>query len=214
MKKLILSMRITEASNYYEKRNSLAYDYVKFFESLGFLVILLPNNTNHLNEYIKDLNVDGIVLTGGNNVDPKLYGGKENLESVYQERDLIEYNLLNISIKKRIPLLGICRGFHYVNVYFGGSIFHHVKNHVAKNHKLISDKSLLSGIDTNSYHNQAIFKENLAKKLVSIAHSDDGVIEAFAHQNFNIMGIQWHPERQKVKQDKQLILDFFNKQSL
>ena len=212
MKKLALSMRVTEASNYYEKRNSLAYEYIDFFESLGFLVIPVPNNTNHINEYIEELNVDGIVLTGGNNVDPKLYGGKENLESVYQERDLIEQDLLNISIEKGIPLLGICRGFHYVNVYFGGSIFHEIKNHVAKNHKLISDKNLLSGVDINSYHNQGIFKENLAKKLKSIAYTDDGLIEAFTHQDFIIMGIQWHPERQKVKQDKQLILNFFNKQ--
>ena len=98
-----------------------------------------------------------------------------------------------------------------MNIYFGGSIFHDVKNHVAKNHKLISDKTLLSDVEINSYHNQAIYTENLAKKLKSIAHTEDGVIEAFNHINHRIMGIQWHPERQKVKQDKQLILDFFNK---
>lgn len=213
MKKLVLSMRVTEASNYYEKRNTLAYDYIDFFENIGFIVIPLPNNTNHINEYIDDLNVDGVVLTGGNNVSPKLYGVQEDLESVYQERDSIEHDLLNISIKKGIPLLGICRGFHYINVYFGGSIFHDLKNHVAKNHKLISDKKLLSGIDINSFHNQAIFKKNLSKQLKSIAHTDDGVVEAFIHQNHKIMGIQWHPERQKVNQDKQLILNFFNKQS-
>jgi len=211
MKKLALSMRVTEASSYFEKRNSLAYEYIDFFESIGFLVIPIPNNTNHVKDYIEELNVDGIVLTGGNNVNPKFYGGKEELESVYQERDTIEQQLVEIAKEKGIHLLGVCRGFHYVNVYFGGSIFHDVKNHVAKNHKLISDKTLLSGLDTNSYHNQAIFKENLAKNLISIAHTEDGAIEAFVHESFKIIGIQWHPERQSIIQDKELILNFFNK---
>ena len=211
MKKLALSMRVPEASHYCEKRNSLAYDYIDFFESLGFLVIPIPNNTNRIKDYIEELNVDGIVLTGGNNVDPKLYGGKEELDSVYHERDTREQQLVEIAKEKGIPLLGVCRGFHYVNVHFEGSIFHDVKNHVAKNHKLISDKVLLGGLDTNSYHNQAIFKENLAKNLISIAHTEDGAIEAFVHESYKIMGIQWHPERNSTVQDKELILNFFNK---
>lgn len=211
MKKLALSMRVTEASNYFEKRNSLAYEYIDFFESIGFLVVPIPNNTNHIREYIEELKVDGIVLTGGNNVDPKLYGGKEELESVYEERDTREQQLVKIAKELGIPLLGVCRGFHYVNVYFGGSIFHDVKNHVAKNHKLISSKTLLNDLETNSYHNQAIFENNLAEKLISIAHTEDGAIEAFIHESYKIMGIQWHPERQTIKQDKELILNFFNK---
>lgn len=213
MKKLALSMRVSKASNYHEKRNSLAYEYIDFFESIGFIVIPVSNNTNHIHKYIEDLNVDGVVLTGGNNVSPKLYGGKENLESVYQERDSIENDLLNISIEKGIPLLGICRGFHFINVYFGGSISHDIDNHVNKEHKLISKFEYLNGLNTNSYHNQAVFKDNLAENLETLAYTEDKVIEAFMHQNHRILGIQWHPERQKVKQDKQLILNFFNKQS-
>ena len=73
-------MRATEASNYQEKRNSLVYEYIDFFESLGFLVISVPNNKNHINKYIGELNVDGIVLTGGKNVNPKLHGVKKILK--------------------------------------------------------------------------------------------------------------------------------------
>jgi len=211
MKKLALSMRVTEASNYFEKRNSLAYEYIDFFEGIGFLVVPIPNNTNQVREYIKELKVDGIVLTGGNNVDPKLYGGTDELESVYEERDTREQQLLEIAKEQGIPLLGVCRGFHYVNVYFGGSIFHNVKNHVAVNHKLASNNILLNDLETNSYHNQAIFQSNLAEKLISIAQTNDGAIEAFAHKRYKIMGIQWHPERQTIKQDKEFILNFFNK---
>ena len=87
MKKLALSMRVTEASNYFEMRNSLAFNYVEFFEKLGFIIIPIPNNSKHVTEYIEEFNVDGIVLTGGNNVNPLLYNGKDELESVYEQRD-------------------------------------------------------------------------------------------------------------------------------
>lgn len=205
-------MRVTEASNYFEKRNALAYEYIAFFESMGFLLILIPNNTTYIEEYLSELNIDGIVLTGGNNVNPNHYAGKEELKSVYNERDTREYQLIELARKNEIPLLGICRGFHYINVHFGGSLFHRVNSHVNRNHKLISDHELMRDITVNSYHNQAIFKNNLANDLISMAHTDDGVIEAFTHGKYKIMGVQWHPERQLRIQDKKLILNFFNKQ--
>lgn len=204
-------MRVTEASNYFEMRNSLAFEYVELFEKLKFIVILIPNNTKYVTEYIEELNVDGIVLTGGNNVNPSLYKGKEELESVYEQRDETERKLVDIAIKNKIPLLGICRGFHYINVYFGGSISHDVKDHVKKEHLLISKSKFYNNTVTNSYHNQAILKDNLSTDFDIIASTEDNVIEAINHKKHKILGIQWHPERQDVKEDKEIIIDFFNK---
>lgn len=211
MRKLALSMRVTEASNYFEMRNSLAFEYVELFEKLGFIVIPIPNNSKYVTENIEELNVDGIVLTGGNNVNPLLYNGKDELESVYEQRDETENELVDIAIKNNIPLLGICRGFHYINIHFGGSIYHNVKKHVKKDHLLISKNKSLNNTSTNSYHNQAIFKNNLSKELEIIASTEDNVIEAFHHRKHKILGLQWHPERQDIKEDKELIVDFFNK---
>lgn len=211
MRKLALSMRVTEASNYFEMRNSLAFDYTELFEKLGFLVILIPNNSKYTEEYIEELDIDGIVLTGGNNVDPSLYKGIEELESVYKQRDAVEGRLVDLAIKKKIPLLGICRGFHYINVHFGGSIFHNVKNHVNNNHLLISENELLNNTLTNSYHNQAILEDNLSSDFEVIASTKDNVIEAIYHKEHEILGIQWHPERQKIEFDKKIVLNFFNK---
>lgn len=211
MRKLALSMRITEASNYFEMRNSLAFEYIEFFEKLGFLVIPIPNNSIYTEEYLEELNVNGIVLTGGNNVNPSLYKGIEELESVYVQRDELEGRLVDLAIKKNIPLLGICRGFHYINVHFGGSISHNVKNHVKKDHVLISENELLNNKPTNSFHNQAILEDNLSADFKVIANAKDNVIEAICHKEHKILGIQWHPERQKIEQDKKLILDLFNK---
>ena len=211
MRKLALSMRVTEASNYFETRNSLAFEYIEFFERLGFLVIPVPNNSKHIEKYIEELDVDGIVLTGGNNVNPSLYNGIEELESVYKQRDEVEGRLLDVAVKNNIPLLGICRGFHYINVHFGGTISHDVKNHVKKDHILISQNTLLNDTKTNSYHNQAILKHNLSSDFDVIAFTKDNVIETIYHKEHKILGVQWHPERQKMEQDKELFLDFFYK---
>lgn len=211
MRKLALSMRVTEASNYFEMRNSLAFEYVELFEKLGFIIILIPNNTKHVVEYIEELKVDGIVLTGGGNVNPSLYKGKDELVSVYDQRDEVESKLVDASIKNSIPLLGICRGFHYINVHFGGSISHDVKGHVNKDHLLISENKFLNNTSTNSYHNQAILKDNLSKEFDIIASTKDNIIEAIYHKKYKIFGIQWHPERHNIKEDKEIIIDFFNK---
>ena len=85
-------MRVTKASNYEEKRNSLAYDYINLFE-FWFSFDSIPNNTNNLKKYFDKINPDGIILTGGNNVNPKLYGGKNELKGVFEERDYIEKQL-------------------------------------------------------------------------------------------------------------------------
>ena len=75
-------MRVTEADSYTEYRNSIAYEYIEFLESLGFLVVLVPNNSNAIEQYFYE-EIDLVVFSGGNNVDPSLYNGNTNLDDVY-----------------------------------------------------------------------------------------------------------------------------------
>ena len=157
-------MRVTEANNYVEYRNSIAYEYISFFEDLGYLIILIPNNSVYIEKYF-DNNIELVVLSGGNNVNPVLYESKDILNDVYQDRDNIEYKLLLQSLESKIKVLGICRGFHFINVYYGGSLSHGVQNHVNKNHILISEYNILKNQVTNSFHNQAIKQENIADEL-------------------------------------------------
>lgn len=201
-----MSTRVTEADNYSEKRNSIAYEYIDFFEKLGFLIYLIPNNTNNIKSYFKT-KIDLIVLSGGNNVNPNLYNNNELLKDVYDERDTLEIELLHISQKNNIPLLGICRGFHMINVFFKGLISHNIKNHVNKNHILQSQNNILNDKETNSFHNQGIMINDLSDKLEIIALSDD-IVEMFIHKDKQILGIQWHPERQTNKFDKEIINKF------
>lgn len=207
MKKILMSMRVTEATNYKEERNSIAYEYIEYFENLGYLVQLVPNNTKHLKNYFDD-DIAGIILTGGNNVNPKLYGNDEILSDVYPLRDNLEKELIQYAINKNIHILGICRGFHFLNVFYGGSISHNIENHVNKIHILKSSVNILDNKNTNSYHNQAIKEENLSKELKIIAKSEDGIIEAFKHNKDKVLAIQWHPERQNEIYDKELIKNF------
>ena len=209
MRKVLLSMRVTESDSYKELRNSIAYDYIEFFESLGFIVVLVPNNTNLIEQYFDD-EICLVVFSGGNNVDPSLYKGNTNLDDVYPERDSIEKKIFDVAIQSEIKLLGICRGFHAINVFLGGSVSHKVKGHVNQNHNLISKRNNLNNKITNSFHNQGIKELDLVGwgKAELLATSDDGLIEAVTNDKRTILCIQWHPERQNQAFDRKLIQSF------
>lgn len=201
-----MSMRVTSAENYIEKRNSIAYDYIDFFETMGFHIILIPNNTTHIKEYFKD-DINLVVLSGGNNVNPKLYQLESSLDDVFSERDEMESNLLKLAIKNNIPVFGICRGFQFLNVYFGGKISHDVSGHVNKEHILKSRLTALNNQITNSFHKQGITVNDLSEELQSIAKNGN-YVEAFKHSTLKILGVQWHPERQIKIFDQELIKNF------
>ncbi len=208
MKTILMSMRVVETSSYKEDRNSIAYDYIDFFEKLGFFVILIPNNTRIIKEYLERFNYSMIVLSGGNNVHPDLYSSGLLAEDCYKERDSIEFELIKYSIKCNIPLLGICRGFQILNVYFGGKLsFLDNKEHVAKFHTIKSDLDILNNKNVNSYHNFVITKKELSNELRAIAYSEN-IVECARHNKYSILGIQWHPERQSFDGDVILINNF------
>ncbi len=207
MKTLLLSMRVTESESYQEERSSIAYEYINFFESMGFIVYLIPNNTGVIEKYL-ELDADLIVLSGGNNVNPLLYKSDDFFEDVHLDRDRVEAKLLDFAIEKQVNILGICRGFHFMNVYFGGKLIHNIDNHVNKEHALISKNKLLSDTKVNSFHNHAITRKTLSNELISIAETDDGIVECAIHLNGKILGVQWHPERQKNSIDKNFISQF------
>lgn len=211
MKKLALSMRISEAVNYSELRNSIAFNYVEYFENLGFIVILIPNNTRNLEKMLDAIDVEGIVLTGGNNVSPKSFNPKVEVESVYPVRDNQETNLINYGAQKGIPILGICRGFQFINVFFGGSLIYGIEGHVSTKHELDSKYPILNKVNVNSFHEVAIGLSQLSEKLSPLATTGDSIVEAFIHKQMHILGVQWHPEREKNDAIDKFIFNFLNK---
>src|SRR5699024_6950086 len=105
-----------------------------------------------------------------------------------------EIELLNYSLNKGVPLLGICRGLQMLNVYFGGAL-KKCNNHISERHFILLLENNQS-YEVNSYHGQAITAETLAPDLGIVALSEDGLIEAVCHQEHKMLGVQWHPERE------------------
>jgi putative glutamine amidotransferase len=157
---------------------------------------------------------DGLLLTGGEDVYPELYGEPPREGDKYnRERDWFEYKLLDIAFERDIPILGICRGIQLTNVYLRGSLIFDIETVIGTNHRKMDDGKdryhnifVLEGsklyeivrLDrgmVNSSHHQAV--DRIGENLRVGAKSEDGVIEALEWDGDDryLLLIQWHPER-------------------
>ena len=208
MLKIGITCRLTEAKDYFEER-------ISFFNRLDMMPILIPNGIANIESFMAICNFDGIILSGGNNVNPKLYSSNDRLESIYDIRDKNEFEIIRYCLKNNLPLIGICRGMFILNIYFKGGLSHNIKNHVNKNHKVsinkfnyyFSDKKIV-----NSFHRHGINKENISPEMDYFAISEDGIVEGIYKVENSIYGLQWHPERKPIdNQTDRFIIDIFNK---
>jgi putative glutamine amidotransferase len=188
-----------------DRRDALEHSYVRFFESLGIQVIPVPAGTSRLDDYFS-LPVDGVVLTGGNDVDGRRYGAATSADASV-ERDETEAALVRAAIDRRWPVLGICRGMQFLNVFFGGRLID-LTAHVAwpahqpgREHDVVAvagaDRELgQARFAVNSYHRQAVTAGTLAPELETLlVDPDSDVIEGLFHPNLRIAAVQFHPER-------------------
>ena len=179
-----ISQRRDSISGRQEIRDALDVHFARLLWSIGMIPIPLCSEIEQTSEYLKSLNLDGYILSGGNNI------------GQMPARDNLEKSILELSIEQGVPVLGVCRGMQYINHYLGGSLVF-VDQHVATHHKLYSECSdQLQGALVNSYHNYGIVEATLGKGLKVVAKSKDGVVEAVKHNDYPWMGIMWHPERE------------------
>ena len=156
--------------------------------------------------------LDGLILSGGADIDPAHYGDdpSEDLGELERDRDEWEFALLEAARSRGVPVLAICRGFQVVNVAQGGTLRQHVELSDGVGHPQwnvdgrtrthgisVSDGSLLRGlvgasITVNSLHHQVI--ERVGEGLTVTARADDGVVEGFETADGLVIGVQWHPE--------------------
>jgi putative glutamine amidotransferase len=153
--------------------------------------------------------LQGLLLTGGTDVDPALFGEQRHEESDAPDtaRDRAELALVREALDTGIPVLAICRGMQIFNVALGGTLIQHLPNSAqhrqpgvfAVHPVRIAEGSLLrsiTGADSyvvNSRHHQAVAK--VGEGLNVAAKSDDGVIEALEHPGHSFaVAVQWHPE--------------------
>jgi len=181
----------------------------------GIPLILVPLIGVEHNGPILDV-IDGLVLTGGEDVDPAFYGHEPHpaLGSVDQVRDAFELALFRDAWVRRLPVLAICRGIQLVNVALGGSLWQDIAaqrpgalphqqpdGRDARTHGVtITAGSRLAGAlgttrcQVNSFHHQSI--RGLAPGLVITARAPDGEIEGVESAPVDpwLLAVQWHPE--------------------
>ncbi|VEF46258.1 glutamine amidotransferase [Bacillus freudenreichii] len=193
---------------------TLYYSYLEAIKKAGGIPIVLTlGNEEMINTWL-DM-IDGVLLTGGNDIHPMHYDGSMHPELGLLTPKLDESDMMIVkkAYKKGLPMLGICRGSHLINVALGGTLLSDInselsepENHLDKGNRnsLLSHKikierdSILytiyeqEEVEVNSFHHQAI--DTLGEGLKCSAHALDGIKEAFESDDGNIMGTQFHPE--------------------
>ena len=187
-----------------------------YFEGVtlaGGIAVLLPPQPvdDHIANRVLD-GLDGLVITGGKDVDPARYGQAPHpkTDEPRHDRDEWEFALLAGALKRGLPVLGICRGAQVLNVALGGTLHQHLPDvvghsrHQAGNAVFSTSRvriapgtrlATLIGeySDEQCYHHQAIAE--LGKGLIVSARDSDGVIEAVELPGDTfVLAVQWHPE--------------------
>jgi putative glutamine amidotransferase len=161
--------------------------------------------------------LDGILFTGGGDIDITLYGGEDHpsLRGIDIQRDAQEMALVEQVVANRQPFLGICRGLQVINVARGGTLYSHLqiqlpgalkhdnpypspRDHIAHPVRIEEGSRLAEileepVIQVNSLHHQGV--KQLAEGLTPVAYAPDGLLEAFELQSHPFgLAVQWHPE--------------------
>lgn len=186
--------------------------YLEGVTRAGGIAMLLPPQP--VDEAVADqviARLDGLVLTGGRDVDPGAYGHDPhpNTDEPGRERDAWEFAVLGAALRRRVPVLGICRGPQVINIALGGTLHQHLPDVLGHTGHRVADATfaahtaeIASGtllnrllgesVETRCYHHQGI--DRLGEGLIASAHCD-GVIEAIESTGDEfVVGVQWHPE--------------------
>ena len=185
--------------------------YVASLESRGAQTrVLTPERFTSIEEAMDG--VSGLLLTGGGDVDPALYGeALDGSMGIEPERDEMEMALFRYAIEEEMPTLGICRGMQLINVAMGGRLIQDLPGHTlpefqsAVHQVYVSPGSRFGAIigagaiyRTNSRHHQGLKEAQRAPSLMASAyHPEDGIVEALESPEHPwLLGVQCHPERE------------------
>lgn len=213
------------SANYKDGTSRIADAYVQAVVLAGGTPLLVPvtDDEQTLAETVRQL--DGLILSGGADIDPKYFGEKILPEcgTINAERDTYDLRLTDYARRYQTPILGICRGMQILNVQMGGSLFQDIDTQsdntplrhdqgntprTTATHQIDIDSNTklakIVGTKTlgvNSFHHQAVKKT--APGLRAAAFAADGICEAVESADYPIIGVQWHPENLAVAGHKE-----------
>jgi len=187
-------------------------DYVDAVESAGGRPVLIPPSEDGVEETLETL--DGVVFSGGADVDPALYGADPHPETDVPQarRDRGELALLQAALARDMPVLAVCRGAQLLNVARGGDLVQHLPEtlghdvhkqapgvfiehpvEVKEGTRLASILGTHSDVTVTSHHHQGLGR--VGDGLVATAWAEDGTLEAVEDPSRRFtLGVQWHPE--------------------
>ncbi len=196
---------------------SIGESYIQAVLKAGGLPVIIPVGLSKEDTQALFARLDGILFTGGADVDPQRFHGLPHprVYGIDELRDSLEIQLVQMAAEKGKPFLGICRGIQVINVALGGSLFTDIgdqfahslrhdcypdipRNYLAHGVMLLSDSRLahiLGGdrFEVNSLHHQGL--ERLAPGLRPVAYAPDRLVEAVELPGHPFgLGVQWHPE--------------------
>lgn len=216
------------------RRSYVNQDYVEAVLRAGGIPFIIPFNEDL--ESIREMvgHVDGVILSGGHDVNPYNYGEDPLLKigEVFPERDVFDMEIYKTAVKFNKPVFGICRGFQIINVVNGGSLYQDLSyadfvklkhdqqdNPSQATHSVnFEEGTFLREIlgeenKVNSFHHQIL--KDVAPGFKVVAKSPDGVVESIQKitEDCFVVGVQWHPEMLSVKyEDSQKVFDEFVKE--
>jgi putative glutamine amidotransferase len=184
------------------ERVSVPRNYVDAVIAAGGVPLILPSQDDNYDSLFEL--VDGLLFTGGADIDPEVYGDEDVHPETYgidARRDRFELALVNLAVERELPFFCICRGIQVFNVALGGTLIQDIPDQYSRE---IQHRQQHAGIDasetygshqlsTNSLHHQSV--KDPAPNLEIDARSPDGVIEAISLPSHPFaLGVQWHPE--------------------
>jgi len=206
----------------------IAQDYLNAIWRAGAIPVLLPIDENPDRALEMLEMVDGLLISGGNDVSPEMYGSKENkCGTLDRSRDAMEKYLLEKALEKDMPVLGICRGVQLMNAALGGTLHQDLPSEGYPNHTIVEfdrnvvthtvevkESTLLAEIlgsgelGVNSFHHQAVDK--LADGLEAAAVSKEGIVESvYMPGRKFVLAVQWHPEMMYDSEVQKKIFEAF-----
>ncbi|MCI0434895.1 MAG: gamma-glutamyl-gamma-aminobutyrate hydrolase family protein [Gemmatimonadetes bacterium] len=208
-----------QSGPYSQPRVSIYAAYIDALQLNGLAPVLLtPGHSLAAIEALMD-HCDGLVLSGGGDVDPARYGERPAplLDAVSHARDAMEFGALELALGRGIPVLGICRGCQVMNVHLGGTLFQDIDTERPGSvghrqtgawHERSHDVTVEPGsrlheavgvgeFHVNTFHHQAI--RDVAPHTRIVATAEDGLVEAIELRDHRwAVGVQWHPERREA----------------